>query len=379
MASLPNSATLDGSIWLLYALIVFEILFMISPVAAYYYAVYGLPLNWLADAPSTAWLTAHVLPHFAAHGSTLAHAAVAVAWPLILAGLVLFVLAFVQVYSARFTGKGAVVVGLYRYVRHPQYVALALVGLGTVLFWSRFIVIIAWVTMLFLYAALSANEESRCLARYGDAYRDYLQRTGRFLPRPVEAAFAPVAAWARGATWRTWIFSYLVVVAVAVGTGFAVKRHVATLLQTVPIADGVLLAVARTPDIERIGSLVRNDIDRLRPRSGDATWIAYLVPASWRIPELGLLPLGRYDVAARDELRNPHAHGNRSDAVDGNWQLLFATTDVVPDGRAVDATLLLRAHRVQPVFIATIANDVVTAVLESPAPGRWHDIPVPVY
>jgi len=65
------------------------------------------------------------------------------AWPLILLGLMLFFMGFVQIYWAKLTGKANVEVGLYRYIRHPQYVALAIVGLGTSIYWSRFIVLIA--------------------------------------------------------------------------------------------------------------------------------------------------------------------------------------------------------------------------------------------
>jgi len=37
----------------LYCMIVFEILFMVSPFALYYYSVYSLPLNWLQQSVYT--------------------------------------------------------------------------------------------------------------------------------------------------------------------------------------------------------------------------------------------------------------------------------------------------------------------------------------
>ena len=89
--------------------------------------------------------------------------------PLILIGLALFLVGFAQIYWAKFTGRAAVELGLYRYVRHPQYVALALVGLGTTFYWSRFIVLVAYVTMLFLYYFLANHEERVCVEKFGDA------------------------------------------------------------------------------------------------------------------------------------------------------------------------------------------------------------------
>ena len=47
MTDIADSAIgkgLRASAWLLYCLIVFEILFMVSPFALYYYSVYALPL-----------------------------------------------------------------------------------------------------------------------------------------------------------------------------------------------------------------------------------------------------------------------------------------------------------------------------------------------
>ena len=37
------------SAWVLYTLIVLEILFMVSPFAAYYYSIYATPLNALQE------------------------------------------------------------------------------------------------------------------------------------------------------------------------------------------------------------------------------------------------------------------------------------------------------------------------------------------
>ena len=128
MTDVANSALgkgLRGSAWLFYCLIVFEILFMVSPFAFYYYSVYSVPLRWLQESTYTAWLTLHILPHFTYSTSLLSNALLVAAWPLILSGLALFFLGFVQIYWAKLTRKTNVEVGLYRYVRHPQYIAIA--------------------------------------------------------------------------------------------------------------------------------------------------------------------------------------------------------------------------------------------------------------
>jgi hypothetical protein len=64
--------------------------------------------------------------------------------------------------------RGAVTGGIYRLVRNPQYVGLAVMGLGTLLLWSRFLVLVAFVTMLVLYRLLAGWDAILDLCRLED-------------------------------------------------------------------------------------------------------------------------------------------------------------------------------------------------------------------
>lgn len=73
--------------------------------------------------------------------------------------------------------------GPYRWVRHPLYAlgTVILTGLG-LLAASGFV--LAALAVLALPLALRTRLEERALShRFGDAYRRYAERTGRFLPR----------------------------------------------------------------------------------------------------------------------------------------------------------------------------------------------------
>jgi protein-S-isoprenylcysteine O-methyltransferase Ste14 len=98
-------------------------------------------------------------------------------------GLAMFLISFMHLYWAKFRKKGVVAAGLYRFIRHPQYVAWSIFGLGIAIFWSRMIVILMYISMLFVYYFLAKSEERKCMRKYGDSYRSYYQKTGRFLPR----------------------------------------------------------------------------------------------------------------------------------------------------------------------------------------------------
>jgi protein-S-isoprenylcysteine O-methyltransferase Ste14 len=73
--------------------------------------------------------------------------------------------------------------GAYRYVRHPSYTAALLMffGIGLALAnWLSLATLLALVSAAFLYRV---NIEERALKTViGDPYRDYMERTKRFVP-----------------------------------------------------------------------------------------------------------------------------------------------------------------------------------------------------
>jgi len=365
------------SAWVLYTLIVLEILFMVSPFAAYYYSIYATPLNALQESLSTAWLTMYILPHFTYSDSWLANGLILISWPLILFGVVLFVLGFCQIYWAKFTGKGAVEVGLYRFIRHPQYVALAIVGLGTSLYWSRYIVVIAFVSMLCIYYFLARVEENICLAKFGQPYRDYMNRTGMFLPRSWEARWQtfgthlPQNTWARRAATVALVACAL---ALTTGTAHYLRSHVVDSLQ---IDDGqervtVFLAPVSAATMATVSALL-NEAEL--PGT-----VAYVAPSSWQIPELGFTgTAGSYQREGAEELLHPTTHGNPLIFDQDHLNVLLVDT-VSAGGESKGMERLTKALNIRP--IETAALDLVTGEIGARRPageGDWEGIPVPTF
>lgn len=75
--------------------------------------------------------------------------------------------------------------GPYRWVRHPFYVCMALFVLSLGLVAANWFMLGAGVMVFTMLVVRTRIEEEKLLARFGDPYRDYLKRTGRFLPRRV--------------------------------------------------------------------------------------------------------------------------------------------------------------------------------------------------
>jgi protein-S-isoprenylcysteine O-methyltransferase Ste14 len=67
-----------------------------------------------------------------------------------------------------------VAIGLYKYSRHPQLVMLLIIGIGLSITLS------SWFILLLRHQGVIA-EENECLNRFGDSYREYLERVPRYL------------------------------------------------------------------------------------------------------------------------------------------------------------------------------------------------------
>ena len=76
--------------------------------------------------------------------------------------------------------------GPYRYVRHPFYVTTALALAANALTAANWFIALAGFAALVLLVLLvlrTATEEAKLVERFGDDYRGYMARTGRFFPR----------------------------------------------------------------------------------------------------------------------------------------------------------------------------------------------------
>ncbi len=83
------------------------------------------------------------------------------------------------------TRSGATLVthGPYRWVRHPLYSIATLMGLAVALLTASWFIAALWVAGLSVLVSRTRIEEEKLLERFGESYRAYRARTGRFVPR----------------------------------------------------------------------------------------------------------------------------------------------------------------------------------------------------
>jgi len=82
--------------------------------------------------------------------------------------------------------------GIYSYVRHPQYDGFIAVMFGFLLQWPTLLTLAMFPVLVFMYTRLARTEEREALAEFGDAYKVYMARVPRFIPRIADLGSGPV-------------------------------------------------------------------------------------------------------------------------------------------------------------------------------------------
>ncbi len=85
--------------------------------------------------------------------------------------------------SATRKDASLVTFGPYRWVRHPLYSVAILFLMGIGLLTANWLFAVFFVLAFLMMRARMPMEERRLIEKFGDEYRSYMGRTGRFLPR----------------------------------------------------------------------------------------------------------------------------------------------------------------------------------------------------
>jgi protein-S-isoprenylcysteine O-methyltransferase Ste14 len=389
----------------LYFVIGLEVLIMISPAAGFFYAAFNPFLLSLAQSPATRWLTAFFLPHMISPpGMFLKIVRVAGSF-LFVAGGAVFLLCAGQVYYHKLAGKGVALGGLYSRIRHPQYLGLGLAGIGLSILWPRFLVIALWAVMATLYFLLAKDEERRMLGQFGETYRDYMDRTGMFLPRGAEAAVGKVLP-IRNTAVRAAVLLLLLFTG-TVGGAFALRTYTVSHL---PLwTDGSVTALAILPeDLTMLDHRMASVLDipgiksRLERQAG--TFLAYVMPRDYVMQGMIADTGGEWQLYKRHHtfamigdwifhpfrhLESGHAamHHGAADGREGHGggngtvrRMIFLRVEG-RSGPSGPADLLGIDVRRTPVFVADVDmhGPVLQDVRDLPADTGWGRVPTPIF
>jgi protein-S-isoprenylcysteine O-methyltransferase Ste14 len=360
--------------WFFYLLIVFEFLFMITPFALYFYSAYTPALNLLNSSVYTAWLTGFFLPHFCHTRSNLLATLNTLGWVFAYSGLLLFFVSALQLYGSKLMGRGTVTGLLYRYIRHPQYLALGILGLGTTLIWPRFIVLITYVTMLFLYRVLAQIEEQHCLTKFAASYEEYQKKTGMFLPRLKRQDEAASSSYTRSRSVWISLGWYAGSVIVAVMVGLVLREHTLTSVSAVYHDREAIVSPALLSDDELLqayGIAAADPIVKERSRTAIEPLLIYVVPVDWYLPDL---PLDDHEI-----VRKRGGHGTPSSFDHGRFRVLVSSIRTHAD-QAGGRDILRQAYAYDPLILVEvdIESGEIVGQSEPPANVIWGDISSPL-
>ncbi len=386
------------AVFVFYLAVALEVIIMITPFTAYFYSVYAPILGFLEARPSTAWLTAFFLPHISGGGSPILTGLVYLGPVLLAIGLAIFLVCAFQVYSAKLLKRGVVSRGLYARVRHPQYSGLAVAGLGLLLYWPRFIILVLYVVMLFLYYALARDEERRMTLQYGDRYRDYVGFMPMFVPGNPGGRLLARVTGGRPIGAATLAALFGVSLVGSLGVAAALRGYSKAQLTTV--REGNIVVVSLTGGEEdTLREHLRTALadpqvrERVSSHSREHTFVAYVLPQEYMMQHL-IADLGEHEAhhggsedsglfAAVRHLGEMYAlrplRQLRAGADSPKQRIIFTEAQTAT-GQAVrpDRALAVGVLR-YPLFFSDLEDARVVMTMDTPPRHSWGTIPVPAF
>lgn len=97
-------------------------------------------------------------------------------------GILLVIYGWKQIHKAR-QQDSLMVKGIYKYIRHPQYVGFLMITMGLNVMWLTIITLIMWPILVALYWHLAKKEDKDMEEQFGEEFLEYKRRVPGFIPR----------------------------------------------------------------------------------------------------------------------------------------------------------------------------------------------------
>ncbi len=97
-------------------------------------------------------------------------------------GILLVIYGWKQIHKARQQGT-LMIEGIYKYIRHPQYLGFLMITLGLNVMWLTIITLIMWPILAALYWRLAKKEDKEMEEQFGEEFLEYKRRVPGFIPR----------------------------------------------------------------------------------------------------------------------------------------------------------------------------------------------------
>jgi len=384
----------------LYGLVMIEVVIMISPFAFYWYSLYAPTLQGLHRWHATAWMESFFLPHSVITTSRFLEVMrwQVGSWAFGL-GLLAALICSVQVYGTKLLKHKAAQSWMYKCIRHPFYLSLAVAGFGLLTIWPRIIILILYLGMLFLYYFLARFEEKQVEAAHPE-YAEYRKHTGMFLPgNPGGKIFHLVFGWipSHGLALSA---SSAVVIVLVIGGAIALRHytiaHAAT--ELLPEDRTMAIAIWPTPP-DTIHQVVTTALQDERVRAAldkepGAAFTAHLLPKDYgmvnmfadvgtdhrmfsKVSARRLASWLGFAVPSVDPRHKNRIMGTPQD----DYKVVFSRVDEPGDTQLPVSKVTDLSAKMTPVVIVNVGGQspTVESVLIPPRRSFWGDITMPMF
>lgn len=390
MSTKKQGIAAKTTIWvvvLFYLLIAFEIFYMAGPFAVYFYGVYNPILNFFNQSPIFSVLNSFFLPHVARETSSgLINAHNYIGTILALLGFAVFLIGACQIYYAKFSRKGAVTGGFYNFARHPQYTSFAVCGFGLLILWPRYINLLLFITMLFVYYLLAKAEERECEEKFGQSYIDYKNKTAMFFPVQLswikKTSSLPAAKGgnkrchqSKGEKMLVLVGTYIAVLAIGLSIAKGVNALTINSLYANYTQDSATISLCEISagKLDEILDIAFSD-EHVKMRIDEAgigaKLLNYILPTQWYAAEV---PMNGVEYRA--------GHRSPSDYDNTLYKVIFTKAELRGDGDIAGKEILTNVLKREPIIEVWIdlTEQKVVQILEIPATYQYQGIPVAIF
>ena len=156
-------------------------------IVALYIEMYGFPLTmyfftWATGSGSVAtlWYLLTAITGEQLFYQLFLGVIVPVSNVIIITGMLLVVFGWTKIYNSK---NSLITTGIYKHVRHPQYLGFLLITLGMNVLWVTFSTLALWPILAFLYYRLAKEEDKQMEQKFGKQYTEYKQEVPMFIPK----------------------------------------------------------------------------------------------------------------------------------------------------------------------------------------------------
>jgi hypothetical protein len=317
-------------------------------------------------------------------------------------GLLAFFVLAAQIYGSKLLGRVTVRSGVYRYIRHPQYLCLGVSAFGLFTKWPRMIIFLLFVGTLFAYYFLALVEE-RCMLATDPSYADYMSHTGMFLPGyPGRRLYCAMFGRLHDQKFARWVAATILLVVILLG-GFGLRAYtVMHISRTAMLPNLMVVSVyPMTPvTMRQLTSLALSEpsVQQALRNEGDATFVAHILPRDYGMigmfADVGsghMIPghitpasicLSRFKFLWGWLLPFVDTHMRDIMGTDGQEvRVVFSRVDG-PDGRPVSPVRVFDlSAKMTPVYLADINAEArqVSCTSEPPRRSFWGDVKMPIF